>query len=38
MLARRQLRISYGFETMKQIEKAILLIKEAVEYAADTKN
>ena len=37
-IGRRQLRISYGFETMEQIEKAILLIKEAVEYAADTEN
>ena len=32
-IGRRQLRISYGFETMEQIRRAVHLIREAVEYS-----
>ncbi len=32
-IGRRQLRISYGFETTEQIRRAVHLIREAVEYS-----
>jgi DNA-binding transcriptional MocR family regulator len=31
----RQLRLSYGFEELEKIEQAIILMKQAVEYAAE---
>lgn len=35
-IALKQLRISYGFESMEQIKKAVILIKEAIEYSKST--
>jgi DNA-binding transcriptional MocR family regulator len=32
-IGKKQLRISYGFETMEQIKKAVILIREAIDYS-----